>query len=145
MDETKNTVEDFWQEHALVFLEMAFRTDRQKRPAHPSGIGHNVGACRDSITMFVVVRDGVVQEITYELDGCLHTNACANAVAEIVQGHALETAWKITPEMVADYLQTLPADHFHCAELAVGAFYKALTDCRQNGRKDWQAGYRRPA
>jgi len=145
MDETKDTVEDFWQEHALVFLEMAFRTDRQKRPAHPSGIGHNVGACRDSITMFVVVRDGAVQEIAYELDGCLHTNACANAVAESVQGHDLETAWKITPEMVADYLQTLPADHFHCAELAVGAFYKALTDYQQNNRKDWQAGYRRPA
>jgi len=145
MDETKNTVEDFWQEHALVFLEMAFRTDRQNRPAHPSGIGHNVGICRDSITMFVVVRDGAVQEIAYELDGCLHTNACANAVAEIVQGHDLETAWKITPEMVADYLQTLPADHFHCAELAVGAFYKALTDCQQNSRKDWQAVYRRPA
>jgi nitrogen fixation NifU-like protein len=145
MDETKNTVEDFWQEHALVFLEMAFRTDRQKRPAHPSGIGYNVGACRDSITMFVVVLDGAIKEIAYELDGCLHTNACANAVAEIVQGHDLETAWKITPEMVANYLQTLPADHFHCAELAVGAFYKALTDYQQHSRKDWQAGYRRPA
>jgi len=145
MDEPKDTVEDFWQEHALVFLEMAFRTDRQKRPAHPSGIGHNVGACRDSITMFVVVRDGAVHEIAYELDGCLHTNACANAVAEIAQGHELETVWKITPEMVADYLQTLPADHFHCAELTVGAFYKALTDYQQNSRKEWQAGYRRPA
>jgi nitrogen fixation NifU-like protein len=47
--------------------------------------------------------------------------------------------------MVADYLQTLPADHFHCAELAVGAFYKALADYQQNGNKDWKAGYRRPA
>lgn len=145
MEETKEVVEDFWQEHALTFLEMAFRTDRQYRPAHPSGVGRNVGACRDSVTIFVVVREDTIQEIAFELDGCLNTNACANTVAEFVQGRSLETAWKITPEMVADYLQTLPVDHFHCAELAVGAFYKALTDYRQNSPKEWQAGYRRPA
>jgi nitrogen fixation NifU-like protein len=130
-------------DHSLTFLEMAFRTDRHKRPFDPSGIGHNVGTCRDSITMFVVVREGTVQEIAFELDGCLNTNACANAVAEIAEGRDLELAWKITPEMVADYLQSLPEDHFHCAELAVGAFYKALADYRQNGRQPWRCAYRR--
>lgn len=131
MDEKTHAGNDFWQEHALTFLEMAFRTDRQKRLAGPSGIGRNVGACRDSITMFVVVRDDRVREIAYELDGCLHSNACANAVAQIVEGRDLDTAWTITPQMVADYLQSLPADHFHCAELAVGAFYRALADYRR--------------
>jgi nitrogen fixation NifU-like protein len=120
---------------------MAFRTDRHKRPDHPSGVGRNVGACKDSITMFVMVRDEKIQEIAYELDGCLNTNACANTVAEIVEGHDLESAWKITAEMVASYLQSLPGDHFHCAELAVGALYKALTDYQQNGRKEWKANY----
>jgi nitrogen fixation NifU-like protein len=145
MGNTHNETNDFWQEHSLTFLEMAFRTDRQKRPAQPSGVGHNVGTCRDSITMFVEIRGDVLRAVTYEMDGCLHTNACANAVAEIAENQDLDTAWKITPEMVAHYLQTLPEDHFHCAELAVGAFYKALTDYRQNGRKDWQASYRRKA
>lgn len=145
MDENTHAGHDFWQEHALTFLEMAFRTDRQKRLARPSGIGRNVGACRDSITMFVVVRDNRVREIAYELDGCLHSNACANAVVEIAEGRDLDTAWTITPQMVADYLQSLPADHFHCAELAVGAFYRALADYRHNGGKDWKAAYRRPA
>jgi nitrogen fixation NifU-like protein len=145
MGDTKDPAQDFWQEHSLTFLEMAFRTDRQRRPANPSGIGRNVGACRDSITMFVMVQDDRIQEIAYELDGCLNTNACVNTVAEIVEGHDVASAWQITPEMVAEYLQTLPADHFHCAELAVGAFYKALVDFQQNGRKEWKAGYRRPA
>jgi hypothetical protein len=35
MDEPKDKVEDFWQEHALVFLEMAFRTDRQNALCTP--------------------------------------------------------------------------------------------------------------
>ena len=141
MSANENEGDDFWQEHSLTFLEMAFRTDRHKRPDRPSGVGRNVGTCKDSITMFVMVRDEKIQEIAYELDGCLNTNACANTVAEIVEGHDLESAWKITPEMVANYLQTLPGDHFHCAELAVGAFYKALTDYQQKGRKDWKADY----
>ena len=143
MDAEQDTTKDLWQEHSLTFLEMAFRTDRQKRPANPSGIGRNVGSCRDTVTMFVVIKDGIVHEIAYELDGCLNTNACANTVAEIVQGHHLEAAWKLTPEMVSEYLQTLPGDHFHCAELAVGAFYRALRDYQQNGAKEWMAGYRR--
>ncbi len=145
MGDTNNETNDFWQEHSLTFLEMAFRTDRQQRPAQPSGVGHNVGSCQDSITMFVVIRENVIQEVAYELDGCLHTNACANAVAEMVENHDLDAAWQITPDMVAHYLQTLPEDHYHCAELAVGAFYKALTAYRQNGGKDWKACYQRKA
>lgn len=145
MREEQDSRHDFWQEHSLTFLEMAFRTDRRRRPPKPSGIGHNVGACGDSITLYVTLGDAKVQEVAFELNGCLHTAACANAVAQIAEGHDLEAVWQITPEMVADYLQTLPADHFHCAELAVGAFYKALTDFQQRGGKAWQAAYRRPA
>lgn len=136
---------DGWQTHSLTFLEMAFRTDRHGPTANPSGMGRNLGACKDSITFFVIVRDHSIEKITYELNGCLNTNACANTVAALAEGRHVESAWHITAEMVADYLQTLPADHFHCAELAVGAFYKALSDYQQNGRKDWQAAYRRTA
>ena len=44
-------------------------------------------------------------------------------------------------EMDMDH-ETLPADHYHCAELAVGALYLALADCRQTRRKPWQKLYR---
>jgi nitrogen fixation NifU-like protein len=144
MAQTTDTEHDGWQTHSLTFLEMAFRTHRQGRPANPSGIGRNVGSCKDSITLYVKIRDHSIEKIAYELDGCLNTNACVNTVAEIAEGRDVESAWRITPEMVADYLQTLPPDHFHCAELAVGAFYKALADYQQNGGKDWKSGYRRP-
>ena len=133
-------------EHALQFLEMAFRTDRQGRPAAPSGTGRNVGRrCRDSITIYISVQKGILQKVAFEMDGCLNTAACANAVAELVEGVDLETAWKLTPERVASYLQTLPSDHFHCAELAVGALSRALTDYQQNAAKEWQALYRKHA
>ena len=131
-------------EHTQIFLEMAFRTDRQKILAHPSGVGRNRGTCRDRIEIQVAIQAGVIQEVAYQLDGCLNSNACANAVAEMVEGHAVTAAWALKPEMVAAFLQSLPADHFHCAELAVGAFYKALADYQQTGAKDWKAAYRPP-
>ena len=131
-------------EHTEIFLEMAFRTDRQKTLAHPSGVGRNVGTCRDRIEIQVAIHGGIVREVAYQMDGCLHTNACANAVAAMVEGHTVAAAWNLKPEMVAAFLQSLPPDHFHCAELAVGAFYKALADFQQRGAQDWKAGYRRP-
>ncbi len=131
-------------EHTQIFLEMAFRTDRQKTLAHPSGVGRNVGSCRDRIEIQVAISGGIIQEVAYQLDGCLNTNACANAVAELVEGHTVAAAWTLKPETVAAFLQSLPADHFHCAELAVGAFYKALADYQQKGAKDWKSAYRPP-
>ncbi|MDJ0889156.1 MAG: iron-sulfur cluster assembly scaffold protein [Desulfobacterales bacterium] len=131
-------------EHTQTFLEMAFRTDRQKALAHPSGVGLNVGACRDRIEIQVAIREGIVREVAYRLEGCLNTNACANAVAEMVEGHTVAAAWALKPEMVAEFLQSLPPDHFHCAELAVGAFYKALADYQQQGGQDWKTAYRAP-
>ena len=53
------------------------------------------------------------------------TQALKEAEAE---GKPVDSAWQISPEQVSTFLSTLPADHFHCAELAVGALYLALAD-----------------
>ena len=133
--------EDALPKHTQTFLEMAFRTDRQKSLPHPSGVGDNVGVCRDRIRIYLAISGGIIQEVAYTLEGCLNTNACANALAEMVEGHTVAAAWALKPEMLAAFLQSLPADHFHCAELAVGAFYKALADYQKKGAKDWKAAY----
>jgi nitrogen fixation NifU-like protein len=121
---------------------MAFRTDRQETIEKPDGYGEKTGDCGDSVAFYLSVRGDRLHTISYRLNGCIHTNACANAIAEISEGKTLETAWEISPEAVAAYLETLPDDHFHCAELAVGAFYLALADCRETGRSPWKRLYR---
>jgi nitrogen fixation NifU-like protein len=78
-----------------------------------------------------LLKKGRIDSVTYRLEGCIHTNACANALAELVEGKSVEEAWRIDPDAVADFLETLPEDHFHCAELAVGAFYLALADSQR--------------
>ncbi len=121
---------DFWQDHSRNYLEMAFRHDRHERLQNPDGYGKRTGECGDTIEIFLVVRAGRIQTVAFDTDGCMHTTACANTVAELAAGRRVKTAWEITPEAVAEFLKTLPADHFHCAELAVGALYLALASLK---------------
>jgi nitrogen fixation NifU-like protein len=122
---------DFWQEHSMQYLEMAFRTDRRMRMPNPDGYGKHTGSCGDSVEIFLTVENDKIQAVSYDINGCLNTNACANTIAELAMGKTVAQAWEITPETVANYLGTLPPAEIHCAEVAAGAFYLALTNYRE--------------
>lgn len=134
--------ENIWQSHSLKFLEMAFRTDRQERLRQPDGFGRKTGDCKDTVAFYLLLQGDRISNVAYMLDGCIHTNACANTIVTLAEGKTLEQAWEIKPEDVAAYLETLPDDHFHCAELAVGAFYLALADARRTRQTPWKKVYR---
>ena len=129
--------------YSMRFLEMALRTDHQEAIAQPDGYGKKTGDCRDTVEIYLRVRNDRIEAVSYRIDGCINTNACANAVTELATWRTVEEAWEITPEDVAAFLESLPANHFHCAELAVGALYLALADYRHLQRKPWQKSYRR--
>ena len=131
----KDETFDFWQDHSLRFLEMAFRTDRCETLEHPDGMGSRTGDCGDTVTVYLTEKRGRIETISFQVDGCMNTTACANAVSELVEGKPVEQAWNVKPETVIAYLQTLPKAHRHCAELAVGALYLALADLRRRAGK----------
>lgn len=128
--------------HSLVFLEMAFRTDRQDTIGYAEGYGKKTGDCGDSVEIFLEIREGRITRFRYQLDGCLHTNACCNMLASMTEGRPAAEAWEISPEKVAACLETLPSDHFHCAELAVGTLYLALISYQEVRRAPWKKLYR---
>jgi len=132
---------DFWQAHSRHYLEMAFRTDRRNRIKQPDGYGKRTGACGDTVEIYLTVDNGRLRSVAYVTDGCINTNACANAVAELAEGKKVEAAWNVTPEAVAAYLETLPSEKTHCAELAVGAFYLALRNYQEWKRDSWKKPY----
>ncbi|MBF0235184.1 MAG: iron-sulfur cluster assembly scaffold protein [Desulfamplus sp.] len=117
---------DFWQDHSLEYLEMAFMYDHMERVEKPDGYGTRTGECGDTVEFFIMAKDGMIDSISYYINGCKNTNACANTVIKMAEKKKIADAWEITPEAVADYLKTLPAHETHCAELATGAFYLAL-------------------
>lgn len=125
-----------------MFLEMAFRSDRRERLEKPDGYGKKTGDCGDTVEIFIGLDGDTLKTLSYDVSGCLHTNACCNAVIALVEGKAVDAAWEITPEQVAGFLESLPPDHFHCAELAVGALYLALADTQESRRSPWKKLYR---
>ena len=133
---------DFWQDHSRRFLEMAFCTDRHQRPEAPDARARKTGDCGDSIEMHLTVHRDRITAVSFIVEGCLHTNACANSVARLAEGRTTAQAWEIEVQDVVDDLQTLPPDHVHCAELAVGVFYLTLSDYQQTRRQPWKKVYR---
>ena len=133
---------NFWQDHSLHYLEMALRTDHHEEIRNPDGYGKKTGDCQDTIEMSLLLDGDRIKHVSFATDGCLNTNACANTVAHLVEGQKVEKAWDVSPEQVAAYLETLPEDHFHCAELAVGALYLALASCREKRQAPWKQLYR---
>ncbi len=132
---------NFWQDHSLHYLEMAFRTDRREIVKHPDGYGKRTGDCGDTVEIYLSIRNGRIQSVSYETDGCLSTNACANTVAELMEGKEVGSAWELTPEDVMKYLETLPSENTHCAELAIGAMYRALRNFLEFKRDPWKKLY----
>ncbi len=119
---------DMLKHHSLNFLEMALRTDRIGKVKNPDGYGVKTGECGDTVEFFLVCRENCLSSVSFYSVGCVNTNACCNTVAKFAQGRTIDEAWEIEPDHVADFLETLPENHFHCAVLAVGALYRALAD-----------------
>jgi nitrogen fixation NifU-like protein len=137
------TTFDFWQDHSVKYLEMAFRSDRRERLERPDGYGKRTGECGDTVEMFIAVRDNRLQSVTFDTVGCMNTNACANTVAHLAEGRSIEEAWEITPTEVVAFLETLPPHETHCAELAVGAFYLALANYQELIKAPWKKAYQK--
>uniref|UniRef100_A0A832EJB5 Iron-sulfur cluster assembly scaffold protein n=1 Tax=Desulfacinum infernum TaxID=35837 RepID=A0A832EJB5_9BACT len=136
----------FWQEHSERFLEMALRTDRMEILENPDGHGKKTGACGDTVEFFLLTdADGTIRRMSFHVNGCLNTVACANTVCELVEGKSVDEAWDVTPEQVIEYLQTLPRGEHHCAELAVGALYLGIADVQRKKREPWKKIYGRSA
>ena len=132
---------DFFKDHSRNYLKMALRTDRFENMKNPDGYAKRVGECGDTVEVFLQVENRVVKRISFLVDGCINTTACCNTVAQLTEGKSIEAAWEISPDDVAEYLETLPLDHEHCAELSVGALYRALVNYGENSRSPWKRMY----
>lgn len=132
---------DFFNDHSEQYLEMAFCSDYFETLNAPDGYGRNTGDCGDAVEVFLCVNRDRVSEISFRIEGCINTRACANTIAHLVKGKTTAHAWGLTPQDIINYLQTLPQDSHHCAELACGALYRALANFKTNVREPWKKNY----
>lgn len=119
---------DFFEKHSDRFLEMAFSSARSERVLNPDGYGKSSRDCGDTVEIFLSLSGEQLEFVSYQVDGCMYTNACAAALSHLVEGKSPEEASGIKPEALISFLESLPKEENHCAEHVVGAFQEALQD-----------------
>jgi len=129
------------REPSKHYIEMATLMNKRRTIKDPDGYGKRTGECGDTVEMFLIVRHNQIHKVFFVTDGCINTHACANCVAFLAEGKSIAKAWEITPEKVIDFLETLPEEHTHCAELAMGAFYLALVNFQEFKHAPWKRLY----
>ena len=93
------------------------------------GIG-DVGnpVCGDMMTFYIKVEANRLADVKFKTLGCGAAIAVSSMVSEMATGKTIEEALKITPESVADELEGLPKQKFHCSNLGAQALHKAIED-----------------
>ncbi|MCP3942896.1 MAG: iron-sulfur cluster assembly scaffold protein [Desulfobacteraceae bacterium] len=126
MTESADKPFDFWNDHCLEFLEMAMKRDYQESVQAPDGYGKNVRDCGDAIEFYLMIKNEKLISISYDIQGCLFSHACANTIIKLALNTTIGQARTIRPEDIVDYLKTLPVNEIHCAVHALEAFTSAL-------------------
>ncbi len=132
----------FWEKHSARFLEMVFKSDRRQSLRRPDGYGRKSRECGDTVEIFLMLRDGIIESASFETNGCIYSVACANTAVHLAMGKLLPEARDITAGHIMEYLETLPMHESHCAELAAEALQLAISDARQTSRQPWRKLYR---
>ena len=84
--------------------------------------------CGDMMTFYIKVKDNHLEDVKFKTFGCGAAIAVSSMVSEMAKGRTLEEAMKITPKSVADELEGLPKQKFHCSNLGAQALNKAIQD-----------------
>ena len=91
--------------------------------------------CGDMMTFYIKVKDDRLEDVKFKTFGCGAAIAVSSMVSEMAKGKTLEEAMKITPRSVADELEGLPKNKFHCSNLGAQALNKAIQDYLSKKKK----------
>jgi nitrogen fixation NifU-like protein len=91
------------------------------------------GICGDTIGIYIKLNNGEIAQASFITNGCGATIACASAVTTMAQGMPVKVASQLTGASLIDYLDGLPREHTHCADLAVNTLRGALEKLKDKG------------
>jgi len=104
--------------------------------AHPRNAGELPGAnaiveqtnpvCGDRLRLSLLICSGRIVAVRFLAYGCPPTLACGSALAEILEGMAVDDALKITRQELVSAVGGLPSRKQHAAALAIEALRSAI-------------------
>ena len=103
---------------------------------NPDGVGEEGNpVCGDMMTFYIRVKDNRLEDVKFKTFGCGAAIAVSSMVSEMAMGKTLEEAMKVTPQLVAEKLEGLPKNKFHCSNLGAQALQKAIEDYQSKQKK----------
>jgi len=92
--------------------------------------------CGDMMTFYIKVKNNRLEDVKFKTFGCGAAIAVSSMVSEMAKGKTLGEAKKITPKLVAEQLDGLPKQKFHCSNLGAQALNKAIKNylSKQNNK-----------
>ncbi len=87
--------------------------------------------CGDTMKLYLKVKDGIIEDVSFQTYGCGAAIASSSMLTEMVKGKTLDEAMKISNQDVADRLGGLPPLKLHCSNLAADALHNAVEEYRK--------------
>ncbi|HEX2096548.1 MAG TPA: tRNA 2-thiouridine(34) synthase MnmA [Solirubrobacterales bacterium] len=106
-----------------------FLRDESRRGPVPEGAFTGAAggaACGDLSRLSLVLRDGRIEAVSFDAEGCGATRAATAAVAEMVDGEPVLAAARIGTDQVDEAIGGLTPAKRHAAQLAADALHRAL-------------------
>lgn len=85
----------------------------------------------DTVLISLRIENGVVAEAKFKCMGCAVAIACSSMATEMVLGKAVDEAYGIDEQAVAEALGGIPEYKMRCSNLAPAAIRQAIEDWRQ--------------
>ena len=82
--------------------------------------------CGDMLKVWIKVTNEHLADIKYKVFGCPAAIAACSMMTELAMGKHVDQAWELTDDQVAEALGGLPANKYHCSNLAASALHKAI-------------------
>ncbi len=85
--------------------------------------------CGDIMKIYLKIDDsGVITDCKFKTFGCGAAIATSSMATELIKGHTIEEALKLTNAVVVEALEGLPPVKVHCSVLAEEAVKGAIAD-----------------
>ena len=84
--------------------------------------------CGDIMKMYIKVKDNVITDVKFKTYGCGSAIATSSIATEMIKGHTIDEALKLSNKAVVEALGGLPAHKIHCSVLAEQSIKAAIAD-----------------
>ena len=96
---------------------------------NPSAVGEVGNATfGDIMRIYLKIEDNIIVDVKFKTFGCGAAIATSSMATELIKGHTIDEALKLTNSVVVEALEGLPPVKVHCSVLAEEAVRSAIAD-----------------